>query len=119
MRQGRIGISSLSLVLGLNKPSQARVRAAASQAEREAMTRGQFGQFKHDLMLRPGGSPEERIGFIERAIRIRAEIQQIFLDADHWNRSVRKPDEELIDPDPKGEMKNALEELNKFIGPEQ
>jgi hypothetical protein len=64
------------------------------------------------------GPPEERIAFIERAIHLRSEIKQIFLDADHWNRSVRNPNEELINPDPQGDLKDILVALERFIGPE-
>lgn len=48
-------------------------------------------------------------------MNIRAEIIQLFLDADHWNRSVRKPNEAEIDPDPNGEPKAILKELNKML----
>ena len=41
---------------------------------------------------------------IAEAQRIRSEIEQIFTDCAHWNDSVRKQHEELIDPDPAGKM---------------
>lgn len=39
------------------------------------------------------------------------EIEQIFLDADHWNRCVRKDDEAEIDHDPDGELRVLLSRL--------
>lgn len=68
--------------------------------------------------LQPGPA-EERLQLIERAVKLRSEIKQIFLDADHWNSCVRKPAEAPIDPDPDGELKNILAALQKFIGPLQ
>jgi hypothetical protein len=45
-----------------------------------------------------------RAQLVERTLIIRDRIAQIFLDADHWNRSVRKSDEALIDCDPDGRL---------------
>jgi hypothetical protein len=54
-------------------------------------------------------------GFVERAEEILAEINQIFLDADHWNCCVRKPGEANIDPDPDGALLSAKRNLEAFI----
>lgn len=43
-----------------------------------------------------------------RAIRLAREIEQIFLDAEHWNTCVRQPSEAPIDPDPVGTRKFML-----------
>lgn len=47
--------------------------------------------------------------------RIRDEIQQIFNDADHWNNSVRKPDEAIINPDPDGFLRKNLDSMTAAI----
>lgn len=46
---------------------------------------------------------------LARAQRIRAEINQIFLDAEHWNRL--HPHETPIDPDPDGGLRRTLAAL--------
>lgn len=56
-------------------------------------------------------SPE----LIERAKIIREEIRQIFTDAASWNENYRTPEERPIDPDPDGEMRRALEYVNKYL----
>lgn len=43
-----------------------------------------------------------RQGLIDEARRIRKEIEQIFLDAEHWN--LIHPEENPIDPDPDGTL---------------
>jgi len=55
--------------------------------------------------------PQVRDRFIDRAQRIRMEIEQIFRDVDHWNR-IRAPHEGPIDPDPDGSLARALEQAN-------
>jgi|GEM_PF-5477822 len=37
-------------------------------------------------------------------LRQRLAIEKMFTDADEWNRTVRKPGEEKIDPDPDGTL---------------
>lgn len=69
------------------------------------------------------GTPDERRRILRKYKRLRAEVQQIFTDAESWNEFARKPDEEPIDPDPFGELKrllSAIDELlanDKGIGP--
>lgn len=50
---------------------------------------------------------------ILRAEKIKAEIEQIFVDASHWNRI--HPDEEPIDPDPDGKMKECWHYCDEVI----
>lgn len=50
--------------------------------------------------------PHTLQSLLARAQRIRKDINQIFLDAEHWNRL--HPDETPIDPDPDGELRQAL-----------
>jgi hypothetical protein len=57
-----------------------------------------------------------RIGFVERAEKVKKDIEQIFLDAEYWNVHVRKLTEARIDPDPNGELKAILAGLTRFIG---
>ena len=47
-----------------------------------------------------------RKSFFVRARKLKAEIEQQFLDADHWNRS--HPEEEPIDIDPDGALRSCL-----------
>jgi hypothetical protein len=53
-------------------------------------------------------------------LRLQLKIEQLFIDANYWNRNVRKKGETVIDPDPQGELarqwftlKEARESLNK------
>jgi hypothetical protein len=50
-----------------------------------------------------------RESLINRARAARQEIEQIFLDVDHWNR-IRPAHEAPIDPDPDGALARALEQ---------
>jgi hypothetical protein len=52
---------------------------------------------------------------IDEAVRIRTEINQISVDADHWNHSVRKPHEDKINPDPNGEMAELAVAIDKML----
>lgn len=54
-----------------------------------------------------------RESLLKRRKDLAREIEQIFLDAEHWNTSVRKIDEAPIDPDPDGELKRMLASLRK------
>ena len=74
-----------------------------------------LAKFKKDLLSSGEYTPRKMIGFLERAENIRKEIKQIFLDAEHWNSSVRKPTEERIDVDPDGALKRGLQFLDSFI----
>ena len=58
------------------------------------------------------------MSYIEKIKKQLSEIEQIFLDAEHWNQA--HPDEELINPDPDNELrklswrlKGKLNELKK------
>lgn len=50
---------------------------------------------------------------LKRRARLAHEIEQIFIDAEHWNDHVRKSSEAPIDPDPDGALKRLLENLRK------
>jgi len=54
----------------------------------------------------------ERGKIILRAEALRESIKQYFRDIEHWNTSVRRSDEELIDPDPDGKLKAMLKSLD-------
>jgi len=53
--------------------------------------------------------------FVKRAQKLKAEIDQIFMDAAHWNECVRKASEVVIDPDPGGDLDCARKSLERFI----
>lgn len=58
---------------------------------------------------------KERKSLIELRIenlRIRTNIEQMYIDAISWNENVRKPGEAMIDPDPDGVM--AAQWLNLY-----
>lgn len=55
---------------------------------------------------------------IKSRVEIIAQIEDIFNTADHWNRSVRKHDEEPIDPDPDGVLKRQLGMINRMLARE-
>lgn len=59
--------------------------------------------------------PEQKANLIRRAKRQKAEILQIFRDAEYWNLCVRKPDQSRLDPDPDGEMCRWLAECESVI----
>jgi hypothetical protein len=55
---------------------------------------------------------KQRHEIINEALRIRAEITQIFNDCEHWNNGVRKPSVVPINADPDGQMeryRNSIE----------
>lgn len=54
-----------------------------------------------------------RESLLKRRDKLAHEIEQIFLDAEHWNTCVRKSHEAPIDPDPDGELKRILVSLRK------
>jgi hypothetical protein len=56
-----------------------------------------------------------RESILALAKRTRMEIQQIFTDVEHWNDSVRKPDEAEIDPDPDGQLAKALKSIDAML----
>jgi hypothetical protein len=47
--------------------------------------------------------------------KLRDEVRQMFVDAASWNENARKPDEAPIDPDPYGDLKRLLDELNRAL----
>jgi hypothetical protein len=51
---------------------------------------------------------KSRFELLAKMERQRDEIAQLFLDADHWNGSVREFGEERIDADPDGQLMNLL-----------
>jgi len=53
-----------------------------------------------------------RSSLIERTKQLRDEIKQLFLDAEHWNRL--HPDE-VIDPDPDGELAKLHQQLEEAL----
>lgn len=58
----------------------------------------------------------ERAALITRAVTMRAEIQSIFDDADHWNRV--HPREEPINPDPGGLLRRIVDGIDKMLAAE-
>lgn len=72
---------------------------------------------KHPKLRSPHGPADaaERTRLIQRAIRKRDELKAYFATVEHWNTSVRKPNEEAIDPDPDGQMQRILTYYNELI----
>lgn len=56
-----------------------------------------------------------RLELINESKRIRSECQQILIDCEYWNTSVRKEHESAIDPDPDGELKRAIESCDEIL----
>jgi hypothetical protein len=56
-----------------------------------------------------------RARIIHRLRETRAEVEQIFIDTDHWNQCVRKPNEQPIDPDPDGEMRRLSDAIARVL----
>ena len=59
-----------------------------------------------------------RQDIIAACLTLRTEIQQIFTDAQHWNSTVRKPEEALVNPDPHGEMATILQGYERGLSKE-
>jgi hypothetical protein len=71
-----------------------------------------------DSSLRPPTDPDDaqmRNRLIERALKMKREIEIDLNTVRYWNERVRKPGEQEIDPDPHGEYAAALAWLNKLI----
>jgi hypothetical protein len=49
---------------------------------------------------------------VKRMRQLRSRIKSYFSDVEHWNNSVRKPDEEEIPPDPDGQLTALLKALD-------
>jgi hypothetical protein len=63
---------------------------------------------------------KSRDELLKENLRIQLNIEQLYVDADSWNRFTRKKGEAVIDPDPNGELarewfhlKAIREDLNK------
>ena len=56
---------------------------------------------------------KSRAQIVAKAALLCNEINQIFLDADHWNNI--HPDEEPINPDPDGKLKRMLRALEYML----
>lgn len=70
------------------------------------------------MKLRTG--PPDRQRIIARAIVQRAEIEQIFVDIDSWNKNstARKNGADAIDPDPDGKLRRMADGLDRMIAAE-
>lgn len=55
----------------------------------------------------------DRAELFQRMRRHRAEVEQIFIDVEHWNRI--HPDEEPLDPDPDGTMRRIADAYDKAL----
>jgi hypothetical protein len=55
----------------------------------------------------------EREVIVNRAKKLRAEIEQTFLDADHWNRT--HADQPPIEADPDGQLRQIASGLDSFL----
>ena len=60
-------------------------------------------------------SDSQRKALLDRAVRVRAEIEQIFIDCALWNDHVRRPFQPPIDPDPEGQLRRVAESLDRFF----
>ena len=79
-----------------------------------------MGTYLRDTYLRPARDEAERhqLGMIVANFRrMRADIERIFLDVDHWNCT--HPDEEPIDPDPDGTLRQMADEIDTLLLAEQ
>lgn len=61
------------------------------------------------------GAVEGRKRLIEKMLAARQDIAQMFIDAEHWNTQVRKPDEEPIDPDPDGLLREIAAHYDRLL----
>jgi hypothetical protein len=66
--------------------------------------------------LRPAVTDQDRHDrglLLANARVMRDELEQIFVDTDHWNRA--HPDEDQIDPDPGGTMRQMIDEIDALL----
>ena len=61
--------------------------------------------------------PQSRLSVISRARKLKAEIEQTFLDANHWN--ILHPYEASIDADPYGQLAAIKAGIDKMLEAEQ
>ena len=61
----------------------------------------------------------ERHRLVSRMRAIKQEIDQIFIDADHWNEFARKPNEAKIDPDPDGQLRRLQKAYGAALAVEE
>ena len=60
----------------------------------------------------------ERSSIIARAVAMRAEIQQLFDDAAHWNRVHAPWKGKPIDPDPDGQLRRIADGIDRMLARE-
>lgn len=68
--------------------------------------------------LKPAAHPgavAQRARLVESVRSARQDIAQIFIDCEHWNAHVRKPDERPIDPDPGGDLKTLADFYDRML----
>ena len=79
-----------------------------------------MGTFIRNTNVRPARDEADRHQrgmILANFRRMRADIEQIFLDINHWNR--RHPDEDPIDPDPDGTLRQLADEIDALLLAEQ
>ena len=79
-----------------------------------------MGKFIRDTYVRPAREEAERHqrGMIVANGRLlRADIEQTFRDVGHWNRT--HPDEDPVDPDPDGMLRQIADEIDALLLAEQ
>ena len=79
-----------------------------------------MGLFIRDTYLRPARDDAERHQrgmIVANFRRLRADIERIFLDVDHWNRT--HPDEDPVDPDPDETLQKMADEIDTLLLAEQ
>lgn len=58
---------------------------------------------------------KKRASIVERTVRMRADIRQIFTDVEHWNDHVRTANQPRIDPDPDGLLALILQKYDEQL----
>jgi hypothetical protein len=61
----------------------------------------------------------ERSSIIARAVAMRAEIQQLFDDAAHWNRVHVPWKGQPIEPDPDGRLRRIADGIDRMLAREE
>lgn len=59
-----------------------------------------------------------RLVILNRAMRLRVDIEQIFIDTAHWNVHARPACDERIDPDPDGKLRRMADGLDRMLATE-
>lgn len=69
----------------------------------------------HQLGCRCGRYEPSRQEILDNFRSLRKDVEQMFIDCDHWNRYVRLPHEDVMDPDPGGRLRRLVRAIDEML----